>query len=156
MPGTSWMTREQSVWLKSKLDGFRLSQLQGEVATYLTNTNREWFEKWPEITAHFKDDRSTGLSLTEDQLTQEQIDCLGHHIKQRQSVSVSYLQIHFGSLIITRTANMFLYVPRCLLYWKNTGYAIHQNNYEVDGFDQSYSWAVSSGTLSSYSVQGQS
>jgi hypothetical protein len=100
MPGMSWMTREQSIWLKSKLDGFRLSQLQGEVAAYLANTNREWFEKWP---AHFKDDHSTGptgLSPTEDQLTQEQIDRLGHHIKLRQAVSVSYLQIYFGSLII--------------------------------------------------------
>jgi len=137
MPGTSWMTREQSIWLKSKLDGFRLSQLQGEVATYLANTNREWFEKWP---AHFKDDHSTGptgLSPREDQLTQEQIDRLGQHIKLRQAVSVSYLQIHFGSLIITCTANTFLYVPCCLIYRKDTGYAIHQNNHEVDGFDQS-------------------
>ncbi|KAG2756200.1 hypothetical protein P692DRAFT_20814950 [Suillus brevipes Sb2] len=59
----TWMTHEQSDFLKSKVDGFCLSQLQGEVAVYCTNTYREWFEKWPEIAAHFKD--NAGIPLTE-------------------------------------------------------------------------------------------
>ncbi|KAG1718039.1 hypothetical protein EDB19DRAFT_1838710 [Suillus lakei] len=35
MPGSSWMTHKQTVWLKSKMDGFCLSQLQGSVSAYL-------------------------------------------------------------------------------------------------------------------------
>ncbi|KAG1829216.1 hypothetical protein DFJ58DRAFT_848820 [Suillus subalutaceus] len=36
MPGASWMSREQLAWLSEKMDGFRLSQLQGNVSTYLS------------------------------------------------------------------------------------------------------------------------
>ncbi|KAG0696320.1 hypothetical protein DFH29DRAFT_879425 [Suillus ampliporus] len=67
----SWMTHEQADFLKSKVDGFCLSQLQGEVAAYCTNTYREWFEKWPEVAAHFKDD--AGITLMESQLTNDQM-----------------------------------------------------------------------------------
>ncbi|KAG0706599.1 hypothetical protein DFH29DRAFT_995729 [Suillus ampliporus] len=83
------MTHEQSDFLKSKVDGFCLSQLQGEVAAYCTNTYREWFEKWPEIAEHFKDD--AGIMLTESQLTNEQMKQLGVYTKQRHSQIRSYL-----------------------------------------------------------------
>ncbi|KAG0692998.1 hypothetical protein DFH29DRAFT_881828 [Suillus ampliporus] len=85
----SWMTHEQADFLKSKVDGFCLSQLQGEVATYCTNTYWEWFEKWPEVAAHFKDD--AGITLTESQLTNNQMKELGVHIKRRHSQICSYL-----------------------------------------------------------------
>ncbi|KAG1733206.1 uncharacterized protein EDB91DRAFT_1084484 [Suillus paluster] len=65
------MTHEQSDFLKSKVDGFCLSQLQGEVAEYCTNAYQEWFEKWPEIAEHFKDD--VGIMLMESQLMNEQM-----------------------------------------------------------------------------------
>jgi hypothetical protein len=85
MPGASWMTREQSIWLKTKMDGFRLSQLKNEVSSYLTDINREWFEKWPEIALHFKDS-ATGVPLPVEQLTQDEMDKLGDHVKRRQAV----------------------------------------------------------------------
>jgi len=79
------MTKEQSVWLKGKMDGFRLSQLKNEVSSYLTDINREWFEKWPEIAIHFKDS-ATGVPLPVEQLTRDEMDKLGDHIKRRQTV----------------------------------------------------------------------
>jgi hypothetical protein len=69
------MTHKQLDFLKIKVDGFCLSQLQGEVIAYSTNTYWEWFEKWPEIAVHFKDD--DGIPLTESQLTSEQMKNLG-------------------------------------------------------------------------------
>ncbi|KAG1807135.1 uncharacterized protein BJ212DRAFT_1303594 [Suillus subaureus] len=88
MPGASWITHEQSNFLKSKVDGFCMSQLQGDVAAYITNTNREWFTKWPEVAEHFKD--HTGRTLMENELTNEQMKQLGVYTKQCHAVH----QIH--------------------------------------------------------------
>lgn len=86
MPAVSWMTPEQAAWMKPKVDGFCLSQLQGETTTFLSNTSREWFEKWPEAAVHFKDSE-TGIPLTADELSEEQTVELGQHLKCRCSVS---------------------------------------------------------------------
>ncbi|KAG1834043.1 hypothetical protein DFJ58DRAFT_735919 [Suillus subalutaceus] len=83
------MTHQQSEFLKSKVDGFCLSQLQGEVAAYCTNAYREWFERWPEIAEHFKDD--AGITLIESQLTNEQMKQLGVLTKYWQLQIRSYL-----------------------------------------------------------------
>ncbi|KAG1795284.1 hypothetical protein EV424DRAFT_1353563 [Suillus variegatus] len=88
MPGASWMSREQSTWLSEKMDGFRLSQLQGNVSTYFSEVNAQWFVKWPEAAVHFKDE--TGIGLTEEQLSKEQHVTLGHHLKQRKAQLHSY------------------------------------------------------------------
>ncbi|KAG1784753.1 uncharacterized protein HD556DRAFT_1314825 [Suillus plorans] len=88
MPGASWMSREQSAWLSEKMDGFQLSQLQGNVSTYLSEVNAQWFTKWPEAAVHFKDE--TGVVLTEEQLSKEQHISLGHHLKQRKAQLRSY------------------------------------------------------------------
>ncbi|KAG1740108.1 uncharacterized protein EDB91DRAFT_1082091 [Suillus paluster] len=65
------MTPEQAAWMKTKVDGFHLSQLQGETTTFLSNTSCEWFKKWPEAAVHFKDSE-TGIPLTADELSEEQ------------------------------------------------------------------------------------
>ncbi|KAG1878454.1 hypothetical protein C8R48DRAFT_668551 [Suillus tomentosus] len=89
MPGASWTTHEQTVWLKSKMDGFRLSQLQGSVSAYLNQLCLEWFVKWPEVGIHFKDS-TTGIPLTEAELTSDQIKELGKLVKQRKGQLRSY------------------------------------------------------------------
>ncbi|KAG0692571.1 hypothetical protein DFH29DRAFT_882294 [Suillus ampliporus] len=82
MPGALWMSREQLAWLSEKMDGFRLSQLQGN------RPNVQWFVKWPEAAVHFKDE--TGIGLMEEQLSKEQHISLGHHLKQRKTQLHSY------------------------------------------------------------------
>ncbi|KAG2117622.1 hypothetical protein DEU56DRAFT_761359 [Suillus clintonianus] len=89
MPGVSWMTREQSAWLKTKVDAFRLSQLQGETTVFFANTSREWFENWPEAAVHFKDSE-TGVPLTKSQLSEEQTVELGLHLQKCRSKLRSY------------------------------------------------------------------
>ncbi|KAG2108189.1 uncharacterized protein F5147DRAFT_652911 [Suillus discolor] len=89
MPGISWMTPKQSVWMKTKVDGFSLSQLQGETTTFLSNTSCEWFEKWPEAAVHFKDSK-TGIPLMSFQLSEKQTEELAQHLKQRCSKLRSY------------------------------------------------------------------
>ncbi|KAG2159204.1 uncharacterized protein EDB93DRAFT_1099616 [Suillus bovinus] len=89
MPGASWTTHEQTVWLKSKMDGFCLSQLQGSVSAYLNQLCLEWFVKWPEVGIHFKDS-TTGIPLTEAELTSDQIKELGKLVKQHKGQLRSY------------------------------------------------------------------
>lgn len=121
------MTREQSNFLKSKVDGFCMSQLQGEVAAYITNTNREWFAKWPEVAEHFKDD--TGHALTENELTDEQMKQLGVYTKQRHAVRVSHLKFHFSLTSIFKIANTFIFVPCILCVRKVTRDSVHENHH---------------------------
>ncbi|KAG2746299.1 hypothetical protein P692DRAFT_20876405 [Suillus brevipes Sb2] len=101
MPGALWMSREQSAWLSEKMDGFRLSQLQGNVSTYLSDANTQWFAKWPEAAVHFKDE--TGIALTEEQLSKEQHVDLGRHLKQRKAQLRSYFYRNASSLMGSST-----------------------------------------------------
>lgn len=150
----TWMTHEQSDFLKSKVDGFCLSQLQGEVAAYCTNTYREWFEKWPEIAAHFKDD--AGIPITESQLTSEQMKELGVFTKRRHSVCVIF-HFHFGSLIAIVIANTFLFISCVHGFGKGSRHPVCKDHHQNNGYIYpSHSRSFGCRTLHPDGVQGQS
>ncbi|KAG2065109.1 hypothetical protein BDR04DRAFT_1122081 [Suillus decipiens] len=98
MPGASWMSCEQSTWLSEKMDGFQLSQLQGNVSTYFSEVNAQWFMKWPKAMVHFKDE--TGIGLTEEQLSEEQHITLGHHLKRCKAISQLHSYFYHNTLAI--------------------------------------------------------
>lgn len=148
MPGASWMSREQSTWLSEKMDGFRLSQLQGNVSTYFSEVNAQWFVKWPEAAVHFKDE--TGIGLTEEQLSKEQHVTLGHHLKQRKAVSVLSRNFIFGRLYQI-PATPFLLLLQRLGRRTCSSHTFHQNHYKADGLlHRPHTWTICRGTLHSY------
>ncbi|KAG1846541.1 hypothetical protein F4604DRAFT_1907870 [Suillus subluteus] len=104
MPGISWQTREQSTWLKSKVDGFRQSRVQDRVGAYLVQIYLEWFQQWPEIPIHFKDPDTGVPLLKEEQLMKAQMELLGKLTKQCEGQLRSYLYraaSHVGTKRVT-------------------------------------------------------
>ncbi|KAH9911487.1 uncharacterized protein B0H18DRAFT_1128635 [Fomitopsis serialis] len=78
MPPKSWATPEQLQFFKERIQGFLAAQKANKVSQFMTETESEFFEKWPELTKMY------GPDVALDDLTEEQMTKYGAALQKRK------------------------------------------------------------------------
>lgn len=92
MPGATWTTPEQKVFLEQYYNPFLKAQLQGTVSQFWIPLYAEWFKKWPEVNEMFKG-QTVPVPLSEEQNVE-----LGKAVDTRHRVSSPHMKSHDQAL----------------------------------------------------------